>query len=58
MAILNEENLKNFGLFNELRHAEDDRINDNRVVCLSIGIPTVILGILALCSHINILESI
>lgn len=53
-----KKNLKNFGLFNELRHAKDDRIKDNRVVCLSIDIPTVILGILALCSHINILKNI
>lgn len=39
--------LKKFGHFSELRHAEEDRIKRNRVVCLKIGIPTVILGILA-----------
>lgn len=42
--------LKEFDHLNELRHAEGDM--------MSIGMPTVILGIFALCYNVSILENI
>ena len=42
----------------ELSHAGGDRIRSNRVICLSLDIPTIILGVLALCHNVSILENI
>lgn len=57
-GVLKKMFLKEFDHFNELRHAGEDMIRSNGVVCLSIVIPTIVLGILALCYNVSILRNI
>lgn len=50
--------LKEFNHLNEWRHAGKDMIRNNKVVCLSIGMTTMILGIFASCCNVSMLENI
>lgn len=40
--------LKQFDPLNDFSHAEGEKIKSNRLACLNLNIPTVILGVLAL----------
>lgn len=40
--------LKEFDHLNDFSHAEGERIKSNRLACLNLNIPIVILGVLAL----------
>lgn len=48
LGMLKNMFLKQFDRLNDFSHAEGERIKSNRLACLNLNIPTVILGILAL----------
>lgn len=49
--------LKEMDHLNELRQAGEDMTGRSRMVCLSVSMPTVILGLFASCCNVTILEN-